>query len=259
MPRSTPAADTEVLTCLTVRAWPTVSRNTSPLNASRKTPRGSPNWRGVNSHAPSMLSGLTSMRLLCALHEDSQARRPIDLAVSHSPLTDTETHDSMSYFRELLSTRELLYNLVAREVKGQYRRTVLGQLWSLINPIATMIVYSIVFGFIFRAGPPKGDPSGLDLYPLWLMSGLLAWTFFARVMNFGLDSLVANANLIQKVYFPRMHLVLATMLSTAVTWCFELGVLIVALHLFGGFPLPWLPLLLVYMVLLALFATGVSM
>lgn len=165
----------------------------------------------------------------------------------------------MSYFRELLSTRELLYNLVAREVKGQYRRTVLGQLWSLINPIATMIVYSIVFGFIFRAGPPKGDPSGLDLYPLWLMSGLLAWTFFARVMNFGLDSLVANANLIQKVYFPRMHLVLATMLSTAVTWCFELGVLIVALHLFGGFPLPWLPLLLVYMVLLALFASGVSM
>lgn len=165
----------------------------------------------------------------------------------------------MSYLSELTRTRELLYNLVAREVKGQYRRTVFGQLWSLINPIATMIVYSIVFGFIFRARPAAGDPSGLDTYPLWLMCGLLAWTFFTRVVSGGLGSVVSNAGLIKKVYFPRMHLPLAVTASTGFTWMIELGVLILALHLFGGFPLPWIPLLVVFMVLLAAFATGIAM
>jgi len=165
----------------------------------------------------------------------------------------------LTYLRELRDTRELLANLVMREVKGQYRRTVLGQLWSLINPIATMVVYSIVFGLIFRARPAPGDPSGLDIYPLWLVSGLLAWSYFTRVVNGGLNSVVSNASLIKKVYFPRMHLPLAVTLSTGFTWCIELGVLIVALLIFGAFPLPWLPLLVVAMVLLAFFATGLAM
>jgi ABC-2 type transport system permease protein len=165
----------------------------------------------------------------------------------------------MTYFRELVATRELLINLVAREIKGEYRRTALGQVWSLINPIATMIVFSIVFGVIFRASPPPGDPSGLDIYALWLMCGFLAWSYFARVVNGGLDSLVTSANLIQKVYFPRMHLVFAVTLATGFTWCVEMGVLVVALHIFGGFPLPWLPLVVVFMALLALFATGLAL
>jgi ABC-type polysaccharide/polyol phosphate export permease len=165
----------------------------------------------------------------------------------------------MKYLRELIQTRELLVNLVAREVKGQYRRTVFGQLWSLINPIATMVVYSIVFGLNFRARPAPGDPSGLDIYPLWLICGLLAWTFFTRVVSGGLNSIVSNAGLIKKVYFPRMHLPLAVTISTGLTWSIELAVLVVALHIFGGFPLPWLALVVVFMVLLALFATGLGM
>lgn len=165
----------------------------------------------------------------------------------------------MTYLRELIQTRELLINLVAREVKGQYRRTFFGQLWSLINPIATMVVYSIVFGLFLRARPRPGDPSGLDIYPLWLLCGLLAWTFFTRVVNGGLSSVVSNSGLIKKVYFPRMQLPFAVTLSTGFTWTIELSVLIVALHLFGGFPLPWVPLLLVFMVLLACFATGFAM
>ncbi len=165
----------------------------------------------------------------------------------------------MPYARELLATRELLGNLVQREVKGKYRRTVLGQLWSLLNPLATMLVYTIVFSFIFRARPAVGDPSGLDIYPLWLMCGLLAWSYFTRVVTGGLNSIVSNAGLIKKVYFPRAHLPFAVTLSTGFTWLLELGVLIVALWIFGGFPIPWIPLLVVAMVLLALFATGVGM
>jgi len=165
----------------------------------------------------------------------------------------------LSYVKELLDTRELLGNLVAREVKGQYRRTVFGQLWSLLNPLATMLVYTLVFALILRAQPDPGDPSGLDVYALWLMCGMLPWTYFARVVNGGLSSITSNANLIKKVYFPRMHLPFSVTLSVGFTWCIEMGVLTAALWIFGGFPIPWLPLVLVFMALLALMAVGFAM
>jgi ABC-2 type transport system permease protein len=165
----------------------------------------------------------------------------------------------LNYVKELLASRELLGNLVMREVKGQYRRTVFGQLWSLLNPIATMLVYTVVFSFIFRAQPNVGDPSGLSIYPLWLMCGLLPWLYFSRVVNGGLNSMVSNAGLIKKVYFPRMHLPFSVMLSVGITWSIELGVLSLALWIFGGFPIPWLPLVVLVMALLALFSVGVAM
>lgn len=165
----------------------------------------------------------------------------------------------MTYLRDLVSTRELLANLALREVKGQYRRTVLGHLWSLLNPIATMLVYTVVFSVIFRARPSVGDPSGLDIYPLWLMCGLLPWLYFMRVVNGSLSSLTNNSGLIKKVYFPRMHLPLSVMLSVGLTWSIELGVLFLALWLFGGFPLPYLPVIALFMVVLAAFAVGLGM
>jgi ABC-2 type transport system permease protein len=165
----------------------------------------------------------------------------------------------MSYSRELWATRELLWNLTLREVRGKYRRTVLGQLWSLINPLASMLVYTIVFSFILRAQPEAGDPSGLDIYPLWLLAGLLPWTYFSRVTNGALASIVGNAQLVKKVYFPRMHLPLSLAGSIGFTWLIEMGVLVAVVWIFGGFPLPWLPLTVVFMVLLALFALGVGM
>ncbi len=165
----------------------------------------------------------------------------------------------MSYGRELIATRELLLNLTMREVKGQYRRTALGQLWSIINPLATMVVYTLVFSLLLRSEPPPGDPSGLDVYALWLMCGLLPWTYFTRVVNGGVASITSNAGLIKKVYFPRMHLPLSITLSTAITFGVELGVLTIALWVFGGFPLPWLPLVMIAVVILAMFATGLAM
>ena len=166
---------------------------------------------------------------------------------------------SVAYLRELFGARELLSNLVLREVKGKYRRTLFGQLWSLINPLATMLVYTVVFSIIFRAQPPAGDPSGLDSYPLWLLAGLLPWMFFQRVVTEGLASITSNAGLIKKVYFPRMTLPFAVTGSTGFTWSIEMGLLAAALSIFGAFVLPWLPLVLVFMLLLALFATGLAM
>lgn len=165
----------------------------------------------------------------------------------------------MTYVRELFASRELLANLVMREVRGKYRRTFFGQLWSLINPLATMLVYTLVFSIIFRANPGPGDPSGLDVYPLWLLSGLLPWMFFSRVVSGGLASITSNAGLIKKVYFPRMNLPFAVTGSTGFTWLIEMALLVVAISLFGAFVLPWVPLTLVFMALLALLATGFAM
>lgn len=165
----------------------------------------------------------------------------------------------MRYARELLSARELLANLTLREVRGKYKRTLLGQLWSLANPLAAMVIYTFVFAFVLRIEPEPGDPSGLDIFALWLLCGLLPWGFFAAVVNQGIGSLVANASLIQKVYFPRIVLPLASVGAAGFTWLFEMGVLLVALSLFGGFVLPWVPMAAFMMVVLAAFSTGIAL
>ena len=165
----------------------------------------------------------------------------------------------MSYLSEVWGSRELLQNLTNREVRGKYRRTALGQLWSLANPIAAILIYTFIFSFIFRLPAQVGDPSGLNNYALWLVCGLLPWLFFNRVLTIGVDSLVANAGLIQKVYFPRIVLPLSLANATMFTWILEMGVLVVALSLLGAFVLPWLPLLALFMLVFALFSVGVAM
>lgn len=165
----------------------------------------------------------------------------------------------MRYLRELWASRELLANLTMREIRGKYSRTVFGQLWSLANPLALMLIYTLVFSFILKVNPNPGNPSGLNVFALWLLCGLLPWTFFANVVNQGIGSLVDNANLIQKVYFTRIVLPLSLVGSSIYNWLFEMFVLLVALAAVGAFIWPWIPLMLVIMVLLAVFAAGVAL
>lgn len=165
----------------------------------------------------------------------------------------------MRYIKEAFASRELLANLVLREIRGKYKRTVFGQLWSLANPLALMLIYTFVFAFILRIKPEAGDPSGLDIFALWLLCGFLPWIFFATVLMQGVGSIVSNAPLVQKVYFPRILLPLSVVGSTGYNWLFEMGVLIVALSVFGAFVIPWVPLVIVIMILLAIFASGVAL
>ncbi len=165
----------------------------------------------------------------------------------------------MKYLQEVWASRELLFNLTQREVKGKYKRTVFGQLWSLVNPLAAMLTYTFVFAFIIRVTPDAGDPSGLNVFPIWLLCGLLPWTFVSNAINAGAGSLVANAGLIQKVYFSRIVLPLSTVAATAYNWIFEMVVLAVALVVVGAFILPWIPLVVVLMLLLAMFAGGLGL
>lgn len=166
----------------------------------------------------------------------------------------------MSYLKDLANSRELLVNLTQREVRGKYKRTALGQLWSLANPIAAIIIYTFVFSFIFQLQSPVGDPSGLENYALFLVCGLLPWLFFSRVLGQGVEVIVANAGLVQKVYFPRVVLPLSLTAAISFSWLFEMAVLVVALLILQAFGLiPLLPLVLVFMFLLAVFASGLAM
>jgi homopolymeric O-antigen transport system permease protein len=160
---------------------------------------------------------------------------------------------------ELRDSRELLLNLTLREVRGKYKRTLLGQGWSLLNPIAQLAIYTAVFGFVLRTNPGVGDPSGLDNFALWLGSALLPWAFMTNGMNAGMGALVGNANLIKKVYFPRETLVGSAVLSWTVSFGLELLVLTVALTLFGGDPWPYLPLVVLFVVVLTAFSMGLGL
>lgn|SRR5664279_911189 len=165
----------------------------------------------------------------------------------------------MSLSSDLLASKEILTNLTMREVRGKYKRSFLGQTWSLLNPIASLAIYTVVFGLVLKATPPPGEPSGIDVFTLWLACALLPWNFFSASMMGGMSSLLGNANLIQKVYFPRYTLVVSNMLASLVTFGFELLVLGGVALLFGSKIWIWIPLVVVFVIFLAIFGLGIGL
>jgi len=165
----------------------------------------------------------------------------------------------LTSLRDLGSSRELVGNLTLREVRGKYKRTALGQLWSLLNPLATMVIFTVVFGVLLRVEVPPGSPSGIDVFALWLMCGLIPWTFMSNAVTGGMSALVANANLVTKVYFRREVLVAANVFSWDVTFGIEFLVLSAALLAFGAMVLPWLPLVIVFGLVLTAFGLGLAL
>jgi ABC-2 type transport system permease protein len=160
---------------------------------------------------------------------------------------------------ELRRSRELLINLTLRDVRSRYKRTILGNAWSLINPLAAMLIYTVVFGFFLRIQPSPGDPSGLDVFALWLLCGLLPWTFLSNAMSAGMGALLYNANLVMKVYLPRSVLVASAVFALGVTFLIEMGVLSAAVLVVGSNVLLRLPLTLLFMALLTVFALGLGL
>jgi ABC-type polysaccharide/polyol phosphate export permease len=165
----------------------------------------------------------------------------------------------MTRLAEYADARELTVNLTLRELRSRYKRSVLGWTWSLLNPLSSVITFGIVFAYFLRIQPPVGHPSGLHNFSMFLLCGLLPWNFLAGGMNASLDSLIGNGNLIRKVYFPREALVVSTVGSLVVTLLVELGVLIAILLLFGNMVLPWIPMLLVIVVLQTAFVLGIGL
>lgn len=154
---------------------------------------------------------------------------------------------------------ELLWNLTLRELRSRFKRSTLGWLWSIINPLASIAIYSLVFGVFLDVTPPVGDPSGLHVYGFFLVCGLLPWTFLTNGLNGAVGSIVANEGLVKKVYFPRSVLPAASVLAWLASFGVELLVLGVVLLAAGNLVLPWVPVVVVLMVLQTGFVMGLGL
>lgn len=165
----------------------------------------------------------------------------------------------MTRMAELGGSRELLANLTLRELRGRYKRSVLGWGWSLLNPLTAIATYWVVFGVFLKVEPPVGNPSGLHNYALFLVCALLPWTFFQAAVESSPETLISNGNLIKKVYFPREILVISASTSILVTFLVEASVLIVLLVIAGNMVLPWIPVLLLLVVIEYVLVLGLAL
>jgi lipopolysaccharide transport system permease protein len=132
--------------------------------------------------------------------------------------------------RELWDQRELVYFLAWRDIKVRYKQTALGASWAILQPIFGMAVFSVFFGKLGRI-PSDGLP-----YPLWSFAGLVPWSFFSQALTQSANSLVMSQNLLRKVYFPRLAIPIATVLSAAVDLALAFVVLLVMMAFYGVFP-----------------------
>src|SRR5262249_38196099 len=165
----------------------------------------------------------------------------------------------MSRVSEFAGSRELLLNLTLRELRSRYQKSVLGWKWSLLSPITSVIVYSVIFGLFLKVKPPVGIPSGLHSFVLFLLCALIPWNFFANSLSTAGEALVGNAGLIKKVYFPRELLVAANILSLVVSALIEFGVLCVVLLAFGNMVLPWIPAVVAILFLQMVWLFGIGL
>ena len=131
---------------------------------------------------------------------------------------------------ELWDYRELLYFLAWRDIKVRYKQTVLGAAWAIIQPFFTMVVFSIFFGRL------AGIPSDGVPYPIFAFAALVPWTFFANSLNQSSNSLVNSANLIKKVYFPRLAVPIATVFSGLIDFALAFLLLLAMMLWYGLIP-----------------------
>ena len=156
--------------------------------------------------------------------------------------------------------RELYLNLTLRELRSKYKRSFLGWTWSMVNPLVTMTVYTVVFSVFLKASLPQAEPSGLHVFALHLMCGLLPWNFFSGAVFGCIGSLVGNANLIKKTFFPRQLIPASAVGAALVTHLIEMGLLVVVLVGFGNWrAIAFVPVALALIVVMTAFGLGVGL
>jgi len=161
---------------------------------------------------------------------------PVDL-----PRTRRKPSEGWAWpnFRELWEYRELVFFFAWRDIRVRYRQTVMGVLWAIIQPIFTMVIFSLFFGRLANI-PSDGLP-----YPVFSFAALVPWTFFANALTQASNSLVVNGNMLKKIYFPRLALPIATVLAGVIDFALAFIVLLGIMLFYGLVPtinIIWLPL-----------------
>ena len=179
----------------------------------------------------------------------------IEADLAAVPVTVIEPASGWSLFkpRELWAYRELLFFFVWANVKVQYKQTLLGSLWAIIQPFFTMIVFSIFFGRL--AGIPSGDVP----YPIFAYAALVPWTYFANVVSISSNSLVQHQGVITKVYFPRMMMPFASVVGGLLDLTIALSVLGVMMIYYSVVPSIAMLAIPLLILMASLTATGVAL
>jgi lipopolysaccharide transport system permease protein len=142
---------------------------------------------------------------------------------------------SLSRLRTFLKYRELFFQLVSRDIKLKYRRSFLGYLWSILNPLLTMIVMTVVFSTMFARG--------IENFPVYLLSGSLLFSFMSGAVSRAIPSVLGASALIKKIYVPKYIFTLAAVSSEFITMLFSLGALLIVI-IVTGTPFTWRLLLI---------------
>ena len=158
-----------------------------------------------------------------------------------------------NYWKDIWRFRELFYILSWRDIKVRYKQTVIGASWSIIRPLLTTIIFTIVFNKVAKLQSP-----GLAPYALMVFAGMLPWQFFSNALGEASNSLVGNANLITKVYFPRMIVPASSVITSLVDLAISF-VILIAMYILYSFVPPWqiiaIPLFILFALITA-FGSG---
>jgi ABC-type polysaccharide/polyol phosphate export permease len=159
---------------------------------------------------------------------------------------------------EIWTYRNLVYNLAQRELRARYKKSILGWLWSLINPAATLLIYSLVFGFFLKVEPPVAGNGELKVFALYLFCGLVIWNFFSGTVNGAIMALESSGGLLNKVYFPPAIPAIANMVTVLLQAVIEGFILVAVMLVVGNASLTFLlfPVLLVFV---GMFSLGLGL
>jgi ABC-type polysaccharide/polyol phosphate export permease len=155
--------------------------------------------------------------------------------------------------------RDLLINLTQRELRARYRRSVLGWAWSFLQPAMMTAVYAIVLGKFLDVPRPTGDPSGVTIFVIFLLAGVLPWNFFAASLGTSMGAVAGAGGLITRIWFPRELLPMASIFALYTSFLIELGVLTLFVSaLTQQMMIQYLPFALVISMIQLMFTAGIS-
>lgn len=170
---------------------------------------------------------------------------------------NTEITTSVRQKEPLRGQFNLVQAFAQRDLKARFKGSALGWVWSLLVPLATLAIYSVVFSLIFRAEPPEMGNGSNGIFAVWLFCGLVFWSFFSGSITSGMGELMSAGNILQKVYFPSYAPVLGAVWAVGAQSLIEVSLLAAVFIFLGNVGISWL-ILPVFIVLVVVFTAAVS-